>query len=257
MIDQTLLWKGAQHAPLIFIIPGGTGSQRSQGMPGFNIIPEYFQRLGFSCYLGETAGQDERKGVFSLQRCLNENREAVKELIDELDPTGIVLFASCSGGTIATYLAAEVDTTHSLILWESLPRYSAESREGFVARAPAKGIRLAKGFLDEYLETVDAAPRVRCSVLLLHGDSEGSQVQEEDVRELARHFTQAEELRLVKIPGADHNLTRGSNLEILDQVLDHICEFLEHHRVRNPAGRPHMDEPDYLSGSLHTNRSTS
>ena len=227
MIDQTLLWKSAQHAPLMFIIPGGTGSQRSQGMPGFNIIPEYFQRRGFSCYLGETAGQDGRGGVFSLQRCLTENREAVRELIDKFDSTEVVFFGSCSGGAVATHLAAEVDQTHTLILWETLPRYTAGSREGFIERALSKGIRLADGFLDELVDPVDVAPKVRCPVLLFHGGDEHSHIQEEDVQELAGHFTRAEEVRLVKIPGADHNLTRGSDIGLLHELLGRVEKLIE------------------------------
>jgi len=228
-VDPDLLWKSNKPAPLVYLVPGGSGTRRLTGMRGFQSTAGFFYLHGYSCYIGETAGQDGRRGVFPLERCLEDSLAIVGQLRRELDPDGVIIFASCSGGTIGTHLATQLSDVRSLILWETPPHYPMSMRKKFAARAPSSDVRLSADFVEEYLKTTEAAPDVECPVLIGYGDATDPPVcTEEDIHQLAESFTQADEVERLKIPGADHNLTRGSDVARLRKLLRRVKEFIGH-----------------------------
>jgi len=102
-------------------------------------------------------------------------------------------------------------------------------RKKFAARAPSSDVRLSADFVEEYLKTTEAAPDVECPVLIGYGDATDPPVcTEEDIHQLAESFTQADEVERLKIPGADHNLTRGSDVARLRKLLRRVKEFIGH-----------------------------
>lgn len=227
MINPELLWDGGKNAPLVFLIPGGTGTRRPT-FRGYESTASYFWLHGFSCYIDETAGQDGREGVFSMERCLDESREKLSQLQTLLSPSRTILFASCSGGTIAAYLAAEFQNVHSLILWETMPRYLPLVREWFMGRAKDSGVSLSENFLGEYIETADVTSKVRCPVLVMYGDgSDPVVVTEEEVKIVAESLTHAKSVELFKISGADHNVPRGSSAKLLNDLLEKAMLFIQ------------------------------
>jgi len=209
------------------IYPGGSGSRRPS-MRGLDAIAAFFWMRGFSCYIGEVEGQDGRSGEFSIARAVNESRETLNYLRNLLSPQSICLFGSCSGGTVATWLASEPSQADFLVLYETLPWYSDDNKNTFVARAPTSGIQLSPNFIDEYLDTADASPRVTCPVLLLHGDTcTPPVVTIDDMNQLAASFTSASKLEMSLVKGADHNVTRGSALTPLNDLLQVVESFID------------------------------
>lgn len=208
------------------IYPGGSGSRRPY-MRGFDAIAAHFWMQGFSCYIGEVSGQDGHQGEFSIQRAVNESLETLRSLQDLLLPSSLYLFGSCSGGTIATCMASEFPLVDGIILFETLPKYDDSGKYEFVSRAQASGVKLSPNFMQEYIDTADIAPRVKCPVLLLHGDaSNPPAVTKENVQSLADSFTSASHVEVVSIKGADHNVTRGSMLQPLAKVMSEVDRFV-------------------------------
>ncbi len=229
MINPGLLWKGVEGAPLMVIYPGGTGSRRPI-MRGFDAMAGHFWMRGFSCYIGEVGGQDGHPGAFSVQRAVDESRLTLASLRDSLRPSATCLFGSCSGGTIATWLAGENSLVDLLILYETLPAYPTTSAIEFGERAKASGVKLADAYMEEYLDTEQASPKVICPVLLLCGDASAPPVvTEEDIQRLATGFTKARFVETWTIAGANHNATRGSDLPKLWDILARIDAAIDKH----------------------------
>ncbi len=222
MIREELLFANQYGSPLIFLIPGGTGSKRIEKR-GYVATASYFWLRGYSAYIAETAGQDGNPGVFSLTRCLDECKSALKSLIQEYGPSRVILFGSCSGGTVATHLATDDDIEiDGLALWETLPVFEEPGRLEFVSRATGV-VTLSDNFFGEYLETADKAGKVKCAVLSLYGDKQAPPVFfAKDAEEIKRIFSSAESLESHCFSGADHNLVRGTNPTLLHEILQYI-----------------------------------
>jgi pimeloyl-ACP methyl ester carboxylesterase len=227
MIRRQLLWSNGKGAPLVFLIPGGTGSSRDV-MPGFPATAGFFWLRRGTSYIAETAGQDGNHGAFSIKRCFEECRSVLRELQEELAPDRIFVFGSCSGGTVATHLAAEMNVA-KLILWESFPRYNESSQRDFISRAKGR-ISLSERFLEESLNAIDRAHEVTCPVLCLYGINGPSPIfNEQHVAELEATFTSAATFQRHQFEGASHNLTRGDDPELLLKLLEFIDGQLELH----------------------------
>lgn len=208
------------------IYPGGSGSRRPS-MRGFDAIAAHFWMMGFNCYIGEVSGQDGHPGEFSIQSAVDESRETLRSLLDLFSPSALFLFGSCSGGTIATCLASESPYTDCLVLFETLPQYADGGKYEFVSRAQAAGVKLTQNFIQEYIDTADLAPLVKCPVLLLHGDASNPPVVTvDDVKSLADSFSSASQVKVVAINGADHNVTRGSLLPQLAEIICKVERFI-------------------------------
>jgi pimeloyl-ACP methyl ester carboxylesterase len=163
-----------------------------------------------------------------LSASLCECRDSLAELTQQLSPRDIILCGSCSGGAVATYLAAERQDTHSLILYESPPRFPQWTRDDFVVRAKQLGMVLSRDFLNEYIDTIDKAPEVSCPVLICWGTGTRPPIfVPEDGRLLADEFSNASHIGTKEYPAADHNVFRGSNARVLHTILKDIVAFVE------------------------------
>ena len=224
MIRNHLLWNNDPGAPLIILIPGGTGTCK-KNMPGFPASASYFWLRGFSCYISETAGQDGKPGLFSLKRCLEECKQIFDYLKKELLPSKTVLFGSCSGGTIATHLAADYKVSN-LFLWETLPVFYDLSRNTFVKRANGR-VALSNNFLDEYIETVDRSGEVKCPVFCMYGINFPNPIfNHDDAKKLRKAFTKTVLFNDQSFEGASHNCTRGDNSALLFDLLNYVHKSL-------------------------------
>lgn len=65
MIREELLWIRESGAPLMVLIPGGTGSGRAS-TPGYAASARFFWLRGYSCYIAGTAEHDGNPGLFSI-----------------------------------------------------------------------------------------------------------------------------------------------------------------------------------------------
>lgn len=225
MFRNDLLWRQAYQAPLIVLIPGGTGTQRSR-MPGYPAMAAWFWLHGYHAYIAETAGQDGHPGAFSLQRCHDECKAAIEALFAELEINGIILFGHCSGGTIAVHLAATFPL-QGLILYETLPHYAPESRLDFVSRTKAI-VAISEKFMDEYLETAEATQYISCPMLLLHGDiSYDSAFNLTHKDRLLEKLVSTPSIHVRHINGGDHSFPRGTQPMLLKEMLLHVASFVD------------------------------
>jgi dienelactone hydrolase len=225
MIREHLLWSRGAGEPLVFLIPGGTGSA-STSTRGYLASAGYLWLHGCSCYLAETAGQDQHPGAFSIARCLEECRQTLDALTARLAPSAVILFGSCSGGTVATHLAAEREVDW-LVLWETLPRYSESDKRAFVDRTRGR-VALSENFLGEYLATIDRSDRVTCPVLYAFGaDTPQPLIESHHVDELETAFSTASIFERLAVEATDHNLPRGSNPAKLKELLNYVASGLD------------------------------
>jgi hypothetical protein len=228
MIREHLLWDNGLGAPLVVLIPGGTGAFKDSISLGYPASAGFFWLYGYSCYIASTAGQDGNPGVFSLSRCLDECRHTLSELANRLRPSQTILFGSCSGGTVATHLAAE-NVADVLFLWEALPRYDEQARCEFGLRARGR-VALSERFAEENLDTVNAASSVHCPVFCLYGiEPQSALFLEKDADDLEYAFSSALSFTRFKLNGAEHTVTRGSDATQLRVLLEYVAE---------QAGRP-------------------
>ena len=223
-ICQAYLWEN-KGTPLVFLIPGGAGTRR-RTMPGYPAMAGFFWLHGWSVYIAATAGQDGQPGVFSMKDCLDECVAKFDTLVPRLSPNSIVLFGACSGGTIATHLAAAqpVDT---LVIWETLPRYDRSFIQAWKAKTGAE-VAFSDGFLEECLDTVDSAGDVKAHVVNLYGrlPSKTHYLSDDDVQSFKNGFGSAASFTSRGFEGADHNLPRGTNPRLLNDVLTVIISQL-------------------------------
>lgn len=225
MIRKELLWQQEKTKPLIFMIPGATGTQKEK-FPGYPSMAGFFWLHGFSSYIASTSGQDSLKGYYTLQRCYDECATTLSELNDLLTPRKIVIFGRCSGGTVATHLAAHFDPS-LLILYESWPEYPVADRQAIATKMEGR-VNHAPNYLDEFIETKDAASSVTCPVLLLHGDIDNESLFTISQQQtLSNLFSNTSSKSTIHIKGADHSLPRGTNANLLRQTLERLLPLLE------------------------------
>ena len=224
MVHEDLIWRNEQKSPLVFLIPGGAGTRRAK-MAGYPASAGFFWLYGCSVYIAETSGQDGRDGVFSMKRSLIECEAALKEIARQLLPERVIIFGSCSGGAVATHLAASFPTD-MLILWETLPKHDQTTLREWKAKSESQ-VRFAENFFDECLDTADAARKVTCPTHVLYGEHPSPNFFTKDhVDELGALFSNATGFEARCFPGADHSLTRGTNPRILGDVLAHVVKHL-------------------------------
>lgn len=231
-LDPHMLWKGRTAAPLLLIIPGGSGT----GIPekrGFEAIASEFWCHGFSCYISVAPGQDGIGGSLKMTEWLRVSREHLLTLREFFRPSAVVLLGSSGGGSIATHLAA-ADLTRSdcLILWETPSCWSEECRGDLMKNAASKGVVLADDFFEHILESADKAQEVKCQVQFAFGDAKSLPFVQDDVEDARKAFHRSfAETEFIQIPGADHGLTRGSNPILLRILTQQMLSFVRRHIV--------------------------
>ena len=229
-MDETLLWKNREGAPLVYILPGGTGSHRPASR-GSDTIAAYFWSRGFSSYIGDTGGQDGRPGMFSLANCLSETRNTHQYLMQALTPSSVVYFASCSGGTVAAWMAAEDPLASAALLWEAPGYLRPESTAAFVERAASRGMQLSPQFGEEIFHLESAIPRLRLPIMFGYGHCRrGEAFTQNDLQRIRTAFSgYPQPFEEIHIPDADHSLTRGTNPELLHEVTARFYDFAVAH----------------------------
>lgn len=225
-IEQDL-WSNGKGAPLVFLLPGGTGTKRP-AMRGFDAMAATFWMHGFSALIFIAPGQDGYHGTFSMQKCLDTAKSCLQALINDFNPSLVILFGSCSGGTLAAHLLNYVNVPVLLILWETPLCFAPEDTTEFVKRATAQGMVLADDFYTHPLHLKDVADSIVCPVLVGYGDATLPPIfnGKEDLDEIRVQMPHAG-VEGCLIHGADHNLTRGSNTSLLDKFLNIVLMFVK------------------------------
>lgn len=181
-------------------------------------FPELIDRiandLGWMAMTFTFRGCGTSEGDFSLQGWVDDLRSAISHFIDEVQPSGLWLVGTSTGGSVATCVAADDPRVRGVGLlspradfddWADQPRKFLEHgreigairRPGFPASFEEWGRELRR------FRPVDAARRVAPRpMLVLHGDDDES-VPTADARQLADAHGSAE-LRL--LPGGGHRL---------------------------------------------------
>lgn len=228
------LWDNGVGAPLVFLLPGATGTKRPE-MKGFDAMAAMFWLNGYSAYIFTTSGQDGLPGEWSLKNCLKEARISLESLVAKLNPSQIVLFGGCAGGTIAGHLATELPFEKtSLILWESLFCYTSEDVQALADRInQTHEISLSPTYPDAiHLETV--VKKIKCPVLVAYGTPVEKAPgrfchtdAEKTINGLGTPFHQVEKYF---VPGGVHGLVQGKDPVLLKEFIAVACKFLERHQ---------------------------
>jgi putative redox protein len=145
----------------------------------------------------------------------------------------IAILGSSMGGTVALLFAARNPTVAAVVTLAAplhperfLSRLStpAELRlwrdQGFTLY---HGQRINVSLLDdlESMNVPDAARKISCPVLILHGDDDDV-VPVEEAHELHRHLSGLKKLSILH--GADHRLSNVMHMELaLDEALEWLC----------------------------------
>lgn len=187
-------------------------------------------RFDFS-YAGESSGKfadityngevEDLRAAFNL--VLGFRAEKVGILGSSMGGTVALLFAAHENrikalATIAAPLHPE-KITENVLTPEEVERWR---RERFLFY---HGRRINVSLLDD-LQTIDvpeAAKRIACPVLIVHGDMDDT-VAVEEARELYAVLSGAKKLTILK--GADHRLSNPSDLK---RALDESIDWLTHH----------------------------
>lgn len=145
------------------------------------------------------------------------------------------LFGSSMGGTVALLFAAQ-EKRLAAIVTVAAPLHPEKFTEKLLTQQEVEqwrasgfityhGQRIKLSFLDDF-QTVDvpqAAKRIACPVLILHGDRDNT-VPVEEARELYALLSGPKEITILK--GADHRLSDPSQLR---RALDESVNWLTHH----------------------------
>lgn len=225
------LWSNGKGAPLAFLVPGGTGTKRP-AMKGYDAMASAFWLRGFSAQVFVSSGQDGRTGKYSMKGSLSEARSCLHELIDTLKPGIVILVGGCAGGALAAHLAPEISVRLLMTLWETPLVFSDESHREYVRRASQIGIPVADDYYSTTFNFIEAAPLVRCPVLFGYGSATNPPVfPPSDYARVEEALCNAV-IEECSIPGANHDLPRGSSSLFLDEYLARVFAFLSRHGVR-------------------------
>jgi putative redox protein len=184
-------------------------------------------------YVGESSGKFED---ITYTGEVNDLRAAY-DLIQRRRPGKAAIFGSSMGGTVALLFAAQEPTLAALVTLaaplhpENFPKRILTSAQlqqwrdqGFTIH---NGRRLNVSLLAD-LEKIDvpaAARKIRCPVLILHGDAD-EVVPVEEAYELDACLCQSRRVSI--LPGADHRVSDpGAMQRALADALDWLTEHLQ------------------------------
>lgn len=203
MVDFTRLWRNEGSSRLLYIVSGRT-QEYQENLPDLESIAAHFWQHGFSCYIDETALQEGHPDHYSMNRFLCEIREKVDQLKENLNPSGIVFLGLYNGGILATFLASEIKETQALILWNTPPRISSRSKERFFSQAFSFNLTFAPAVFSEYLEAMDASPKVACPVLVFSNTPPDDRTQT-SLQEFVKSFSKSQDIYPFQIAEENHS----------------------------------------------------
>ncbi|MFV0309619.1 MAG: alpha/beta hydrolase family protein [Desertimonas sp.] len=219
---------------------GPLDARRSAGT-----FPELVERMahdvGYAAMTFNFRGTGISTGDFSLQGWVDDLRTAIDDLVDEAEPTGIVLVGTNTGGSIAICVAADDPRVTAAALlspradfddWAEHPRRFLEhAREIGAIRNPRfpSSIDDWARELRRFRPTESARRFAPRPLLVMHGTDDES-VPTSDARQLA-HAHGAAELNL--LAGAGHRLRHDPRAVAL------LLGWLDRMRdLRSPGGGP-------------------
>lgn len=162
------LWDAGTGAPLMFIIPGGSGTEHPRKR-GFDVLASHYFLRGWTAFVSEVGGQNGRPGKLSLRRQLEESREYLNILSSKRTPGQVVLLGTSGGAVVATALADRSPIARALVMWEPHPYYSHEDQKKFIAWARQENVPIADTFKEEVFHLADVAPSVTSPTMLCYG----------------------------------------------------------------------------------------
>ncbi|MEW8051855.1 MAG: hypothetical protein AB2809_15925 [Candidatus Thiodiazotropha sp.] len=161
------LWNAGVNAPLMFIVPGGSGTGHPQKR-GFDALASYYFLKGWTAFISEVGGQNGRPGKLSLRRQLEESRNHLDILYSQLSPSKTVFLGASGGAVVAAVLAGKASTARALVMWEPHPYYSNEDQKKFIAWARNEGVPISDTFEEEVIHLMEVASSVTIPAMLCH-----------------------------------------------------------------------------------------
>ncbi len=188
-------------------------------------------RFDFSC-VGESSGQFEDI-TYSGEL---EDLRAAHDFVRNRVPGKIALFGSSMGGTVALLFAAEEPAIAALVTLAA-PLHPERFPQRILTAGQIQqwrdrgfthyhGRRLNVSLLEDLqqLDVVQAAKKISCPVLILHGDAE-EVVPVAEAYELDRCLKPPK--RLLVIEGGDHRFSNPAHMErALGEALDWLTRFV-------------------------------
>lgn len=226
---QRDFWMNRAGSPLIFLVPGGTGTKRP-GMKGYDAIAASFWLRGYNVQVFVASGQDGAPGKYSMQGSLDEARACLHSIQELVVPSMVVLVGSCAGGVLAGHLVSESTIPALLALWETPLRFTSDNHEEFIRRASDVGISVTEDYFSKTLDFSDVAKSIASPVLVGYGNATNPPVFPASEYELIGHALTNARVEPCFLEGADHNLLRGSSPELLTSFIARLREFVTRHQ---------------------------
>lgn len=234
--QQRDLWENGS-APLVFLLPGATGTKRPQ-MRGFDAMAATFWLHGFNAYVFSAPGQDGNSGEYCTGNYLASARSCLRALSERCQPPIVILFGSCAGGIIAAHLASELPVNETLlVLWETMFHCTDADLHEIIDRLEeTKGLTLAPSIID-IIHLSSVVGRIRCPVLIAFGPQRpvhAGTFRLSDVQLTLQGLSTPHNLVETRlIPNATHSATRGDSPLVLNELLDYAIGFVERHRAQS------------------------
>jgi dipeptidyl aminopeptidase/acylaminoacyl peptidase len=183
---------------------------------------DYLPAAGFNLFIFDYRGYGESEGSAHSRKPLIADTVAALDVLlarADVDPSRIGMYGQSLGGSIGLNVMADRPQIRAAVFESAFTSWRDIAATVLGGGDPGAISRTLSAILiDDSCRADDAIARIDRPILLLHGDGD-SIVPIQHSRKLAAAAT-SENVRLIELPGGDHNSLRDTHPEVEQLVID-------------------------------------